>query len=60
MNKEYKPSIAKVWQSLTNDDPLNWKAKIRGPAGTPYANGIFQLNIAFSLNYPMEAPVIKF
>tara|TARA_B110000285_G_scaffold155951_1_gene174033 strand:- start:154 stop:291 length:138 start_codon:yes stop_codon:yes gene_type:complete len=45
MSKEYKKSIIKVWQTLTSDDPLNWKAKLRGPQNTPYANGVFQLNI---------------
>lgn len=60
MNKEYKKSIIKVWASVSNDDPLNWKAKIRGPSDTPYANGVFLLNILFSLNYPSVAPEIKF
>merc|ERR1719265_2115944 len=31
-----------------------------GPAGTPYANGVFQLEIEFPQEYPFKPPRIKF
>ena len=37
-----------------------WQAAFTGPAGTPYAGGIFKMNIDFPDNYPFKAPTAKF
>ena len=45
---------------LINDDILNWRVTIEGPKSTPYANGLFNLSITFTDQYPFKPPVIKF
>jgi ubiquitin-protein ligase len=42
------------------DNLLCWKAWIRGPADTPYAGGVFQLDIRCGVDYPLAPPTIKF
>lgn len=37
-----------------------WVATIEGPQGTPYAGGLFQLDIEITQKYPFEAPKIRF
>ncbi len=44
-------------------DPKNifqWEAEIEGPSKSPYANGIFKLDITFPDNYPIKAPRVQF
>jgi hypothetical protein len=39
---------------------FEWEAVIIGPAETPYAGGVFSLDISFPSNYPFKAPAIVF
>eukprot|EP01065_Artemidia_motanka_P038072 TRINITY_DN46942_c0_g1_i1.p1 TRINITY_DN46942_c0_g1~~TRINITY_DN46942_c0_g1_i1.p1 ORF type:complete len:355 (+),score=48.85 TRINITY_DN46942_c0_g1_i1:83-1066(+) len=42
------------------DDLFDWAACIRGPAGTPYEGGTWNLDIQFPSDYPMVPPKIRF
>lgn len=42
------------------DNLLLWKAWLKGPAETPYEDGVFQLDIRCGIDYPLSPPTIKF
>eukprot|EP00695_Tsukubamonas_globosa_P000101 TRINITY_DN1080_c0_g1_i1.p1 TRINITY_DN1080_c0_g1~~TRINITY_DN1080_c0_g1_i1.p1 ORF type:complete len:152 (+),score=49.79 TRINITY_DN1080_c0_g1_i1:106-561(+) len=44
----------------TDGDLLNWTASVMGPEGTPYAGGVFQLNVVIPPEYPFKPPTVNF
>lgn len=40
--------------------PVQVRASISGPAGTPYAYGLFFFDVLFSQDYPQDPPVVLF
>jgi ubiquitin-conjugating enzyme (huntingtin interacting protein 2) len=42
------------------DDKMSAEAHLQGPPGTPYANGVWTIDLTFPENYPFKAPTVKF
>lgn len=49
-----------ITAGLDDEDLLSWTATMAGPDGSPYAGGIFFLQIECSLEYPQKPPRIRF
>lgn len=54
----HTPNI--VSADLETSDITKWKAVIKGPEGTPYEKGIFELSITFKSEFPFKPPTILF
>lgn len=65
--------IAREWREMQTDAPGNctagpvsdenvykWTGSIIGPDGSPYAGGVFWLDIEFPVDYPFKPPRILF
>lgn len=45
---------------VDESDIAVWKARLKGPGGTPYEDGVFELHIRCSPNYPLAPPKVRF
>jgi ubiquitin-conjugating enzyme E2 D/E len=65
--------IAREWKEMQTESPGNctagpindenvykWTGSIIGPEGSPYAGGVFWLDIDFPVDYPFKPPRVTF
>eukprot|EP00753_Platysulcus_tardus_P019630 PLAT7376.1.p1 GENE.PLAT7376.1~~PLAT7376.1.p1 ORF type:complete len:148 (-),score=63.59 PLAT7376.1:172-615(-) len=43
-----------------DDDLMKWDAMLVGPEGSPYAGGVFSVDITFPAEYPFKPPSVQF
>lgn len=51
---------AGITAGFDGDDIMSWSASIAGPDDSPYAGGVFFLQITYPETYPRHPPTIKF
>ncbi|CAD0096285.1 unnamed protein product [Aureobasidium vineae] len=44
----------------SDDDPRHWVTRLNGPPNSPYANGVFAIDIQFLEDYPRIPPHMTF
>merc|ERR1711959_90584 len=49
-----------VTAEVVGDDLTHWKGTLKGPEGTPYAGGVFIVDIRLDEDYPYNPPKMKF
>lgn len=55
-----KEPIVNCDAAPVGEDMFHWQARIGGPSGTPYENGIFVLHVEFPSDYPFKPPKVCF
>ena len=58
IQKEKIPTVGVTARPLESD-LFTWHANIRGPENTPYAGGIFHLELKFPMSYPNHPPTVR-
>merc|ERR1712166_935946 len=49
-----------VFAETVGDDMRHWKGMLKGPDGTPYDGGVFEVDIVLTEDYPYNPPKMKF
>ena len=57
---EAEPSMNGISANPIEDDLMHWQAVLIGPESSPYAGGLFKLDMTFPPEYPFRPPVVKF
>ena len=60
LQKEGKKPRAEVMLAPVDGNLYQWAGAIRGPEDTPYAGGLFRIEVVVPSSYPLAAPNFRF
>ncbi|XP_065722219.1 ubiquitin-conjugating enzyme E2 H [Drosophila suzukii] len=52
--------LASGYRTTVDDDMANLDVRFEGPLGTAYEGGVWTVNVAMPLDYPLKAPRVRF
>ncbi|XP_016959993.1 ubiquitin-conjugating enzyme E2 H [Drosophila biarmipes] len=52
--------LASGYRATVDDDMANLDVRFEGPLGTAYEGGVWTVNVAMPLEYPLKAPRVRF
>ena len=57
---ENNPPLLFSARPMHHGDPLNWEVIVVGPYDSPYADGLFILEMTLPVDYPFKPPRVRF
>lgn len=60
LQKDYKNGENEIMLEPVDGNLYQWRAILKGPAGTAYADGKFRVDVVVPTSYPLTAPTFRF
>ncbi|XP_017040987.1 ubiquitin-conjugating enzyme E2 H [Drosophila ficusphila] len=60
LHRDVNRLMASGYRTTVDDDMANLDVRFEGPLGTAYEGGVWTVNVAMPLDYPLKAPRVRF